>query len=370
MSFSCNDCNVQFSTYKNYIRHKNRSCRFNPNRIPRIYKSTAKTTNLQQKKMPAILSPSANMNLPVDRKPTSIEPTIILPVELSEKVGQIVQQKLISKLGDFIPSNNISDPQRPTLEMLFQKQQLMEQKQDLMIQKLFEGNKQTLKDNNSSELANNSSNSGISSDFENRMFAKIDSLKKTFESTNKSVYNSNTFNIEKIQIYITDNNVDFVDVMTKRMGSRKQAVDYIKSKIRQKIDGDVELFCDIYLNGTPDTWSISCPDAKHKVFRIAQPDSKVINDPGGVQIHKNFRNIYSNTLLRLNNRAIFDTISKIPGTPEYEQSRDELLDSFELGMIQEKAQELCKAPSDPFIKKLAVKFKSLEKSYELLSTGS
>ena len=31
----------------------------------------------------------------------------------------------------------------------------------------------------------------------------------------------------------------------------------------------------------------------------ARPDAEVINDPGGAQIHKNFRSNYSNTLLRL-----------------------------------------------------------------------
>lgn len=69
--------------------------------------------------------------------------------------------------------------------------------------------------------------------------------------------------------------------------------------------------------------------------------------------------------MRLNNSMIFETLTKIPGTPEYEESRDQLLDSFELGLIQNKAHDLCKALCDPFIKKLAIKFKSLEKSYEL-----
>jgi len=175
---------------------------------------------------------------------------------------------------------------------------------------------------------------------------------------------TNVFNIDKIQIYMTDS-IDFVDVLTKRMGSRKQAVDYIRSKIHKKAEGDIDVFCEIYLSGRPDTWPISCPDKKHHVYRIAQPNAEVINDPGGIQIYKMFKNVYSNTLLRLNNSMIFDTLNKIPGTVEYEESRDELLDSFEMGLIQDKAHDLCKAPCDPFIKRLSIKFKSLEKSYEL-----
>lgn len=201
-------------------------------------------------------------------------------------------------------------------------------------------------------------------------FDKIDKDIDNIQKAPTNVYNmikkapTNVFNIEKIQIYMTDS-IDFIEVLTKRFGNRKQAVDYIRSKIHKKVEGDVDVFCEIYLHGEPDTWPISCPDKKNHVFRIAQPNAEVINDPGGVQIYKMFKNIYSNTLLRLNNSAIYDTLNKIPGTPEYEESRDNLLDSFELGLIQAKAHELCKAPCDPFVKKLAVKFKSLEKSYEL-----
>jgi len=192
-----------------------------------------------------------------------------------------------------------------------------------------------------------------------RMEKRLHNIENNHKTTTPNV-----FNIEKIQIFMTDS-IDFIEVLAKRFGNRKLAVDYIKSKIHKKVEGDVDLFCEIYLNGDPDTWPISCPDKKNHIFRIAQPNSKVISDPGGVQLFKMFKNIYSNTLLRLNNSAIYDTLHNIPGTPEYEASRDYLLDSFELGVIQAKAHDLCRAPCDPFVKKLAVKFVSLQVSYEL-----
>lgn len=175
---------------------------------------------------------------------------------------------------------------------------------------------------------------------------------------------SKVINVDKIQLFITDQ-VDFVDVLTHRWnGDRKRAVDYVKSKIRQKVDGDIDLFCDIYLYGSPDTWSISCPDKKNHIYRIIQPNSEIINDPGGIQIHRNFKNNYSNTLLRLNNTAISETIAKA-NSKDFEASCDRLLDEFELGMIQDKAYALIKSIADHFIRKLSIRFKMIEKSYEI-----
>lgn len=175
----------------------------------------------------------------------------------------------------------------------------------------------------------------------------------------------NNFNIDKIQIFLTDP-VDFVDVLEKRFGNRKQAIDFVQSKVNKKIDGDVDLFCEIYLHGDPETWSVSCPDKKNHIYQIIKPNNGgIITDPGGVELHKIFRSNYTNTLLRLSNTYIKETTTLEPGTVEYEKKRDELLDVFDLGSIQEKVCSLCVASYNPFIKKLSVKFRVLEKSYEL-----
>lgn len=55
-----------------------------------------------------------------------------------------------------------------------------------------------------------------------------DRLERMESKLNPSVIKPQCFNIEKIQIYMTDP-IDFVEVLTKRMGTRKQAIDYIRS---------------------------------------------------------------------------------------------------------------------------------------------
>lgn len=140
----------------------------------------------------------------------------------------------------------------------------------------------------------------------------------------------------------------------------------MRSKVSKKTDGDVDLFCEIYLHGDPETWSVSCPDKKNHIYHLLKPNNGgVISDPGGVELHKIFRSNYTNTLLKLSNTYIKETTSLDTNSKEYEKALDELLDVFDLGSIQEKVCELCTNPYNPFIRKLSVKFKILEKSYEL-----
>lgn len=192
----------------------------------------------------------------------------------------------------------------------------------------------------------------------------LEAQDKKIEQLTKKPSSSSVFNIEKIQVFITEP-VDFIDVLTKRLGNRRHAIDFIRSKLNKKLEGDVDIFCEIYLHGSPDTWSISCADKKNHIYRLMDPQSNITNDPSGIEIHKNFRRNYSNTLLKLSNALIMETINKKPGTAEHEKCRDELLDTYDLKAMQDKAYDLCIAPHDPFIKKLSVKIKILEKSYEI-----
>lgn len=290
----CIPCGIVFKHHSAYSRHKHRSCKFNPNRIPRSPRKKRNSSNLQD----------AQDHIIVDKQKLSNDRQMSSEIQTLESENKMIEEIVVKTTQNVV--NELKESFKQQVDT-------------------------------------------------------IQSLIKRLE--NKS--QPNVFNIEKIQIYVTDKAVDFVEVLTKRFGSRKRAIDYIRSKVNKKVEGDVDVFCDIYLHGAPDTWPISCIDKKNHVFRIAQPDSKVISDPGGVQIYDFFKNAYSNTLLRLNNAAIYETLNLIPGTAEYEASRDNLLDSFELGVIQAKAHDLCKASCDPFVKKLAIKLKSLEKSHEL-----
>ena len=79
---------------------------------------------------------------------------------------------------------------------------------------------------------------------------------------------NNYFNIEKLQVFVTEP-VDFVDILTVRFGGRQKAIDFVRSKVNKKMEGDIDMFCEIYLHGDPDTWSIACLDKKNHVYRIA-----------------------------------------------------------------------------------------------------
>lgn len=197
------------------------------------------------------------------------------------------------------------------------------------------------------------------------MMDLFSALEKRLEEKFEKVKKPQCYNIDKIQIYLTDP-VDFVDVLEKRMGSRKKAMDFVRSKVSKKIDGDVDLFCEIYLQGAPETWSIACPDKKNHIYHIIKPNGEgIISDPGGSEIYKIFKSNYTNTLLKISNAYIKETLNLKIDSPEYEKSRDELFDVFDLGSIQEKVCMLSTAPCNPFIKKLSVKFRMLEKSHEI-----
>lgn len=423
MSFWCTECNIQFKTCKTYTRHKTHSCKFNPARKPRIDGKKPITNNpvnsinqtpsaetnqsswnqypswntqqwgwnptqtwsqpsgptwnqpsvptWNQSPVPTWIQPPAPIgNQPPSQPWTQPPPPAWNPQQqMVQLLQHIFQQPLAPNFYQPVPiPNNMNqvNPIQTNLQTNPIQQSLAQANptQTNVIQTTQVAQVRSDQLSKTDQTERHNLDNFPEKVLEEKVLEKLDNIGSKIDN---QPINTNVFNIEKIQIYVTDS-IDFVEVLTKRFGSRKKAIDHIRSKIHRNIEGDVELFCEIYLNGTPDTWPISCPDQKNKVFRIAQPDSKTINDPGGVEIHKRFRNIYANTLLRLSNSAIHETLSKIPGTPEYEESRDNLLDSYELGKIQEKAHDLCKAPTDPFIKKLAVKFKSLERSHELSTT--
>lgn len=290
-TYSC-PCGSLFTTKTAFYRHRNHSCKNNPNR-----------TRRNKKEM------------------------ITTPQDIARQHVRKLLQDNQTTLSN--PSESIISPVREPLTL-----------SDNLLLKILQNQEQ----NNKKQEA---------------LQAEIIQLKNSLEKkTHQTI-----FNIDKIQIFITDP-IDFVEVLTKRWGSKQKAVNYIKSKINQKVEGDVDLFCNIYMSGEPDTWPISLPDKKNLAYKIAQPNNEVINDPGGIQIHKSFRNAYSNTLLRLSNEELAKTFKYAPDTLEYEAQCDILMDEFDLSLFQDKAQALYAALCEPFVKKLTVRFRILEKSIE------
>ena len=173
-----------------------------------------------------------------------------------------------------------------------------------------------------------------------------------------------TVNIEhqniqnNITIYVTEK-IDFVQALQDRYGwTEARAIRHIKERISQDNNGDVDLFCDIYLVGKKEDWPIICQDEKKAIFLIKDSNNNLIRDPGGFQLHQNFKKNYTDTLLRLTNRELNKVIDHKVGTPDFEVLRDDLMDNFDLQMVQTKTFSLCKMGPDQFVKSLMIRVRN------------
>lgn len=213
----------------------------------------------------------------------------------------------------------------------------------------------------------------------------INELKKEQEHTNKqiskltqlvedkmvedktivnNINNNNINNINSnnnITIYITDK-VDFLQLFTERFGDENKAINYFKEKISKDIEGDLDVFCDVYLQGPSKNWSLICQDPSTDTFLIKDSDNNIIKDPGGAKLYKNFKNNYADTLLKLSSKEINNVVNDnldIKNTNDFEKQRDYLLDDFDLSMMQNKVFSLFRASHLSFAKKLKIRIKTL-----------
>ena len=168
-----------------------------------------------------------------------------------------------------------------------------------------------------------------------------------------------------INIYLTEK-VDFVQALRDIYGwDEAKAINHIKNRISQGDGGDVELFCDIYLFKDKDQWPLIFKDKKTHHFLLKDANNNYIQDPGGIQLHNNFRTNYTDTLLRLSSREI-NSVLNSKQDPEFEFKRDYLMDDFDLQAVQNKAFKLCCKDGDgrgrkTFIKKLSERIEITEK---------
>lgn len=198
---------------------------------------------------------------------------------------------------------------------------------------------------------------------------KIDKLTQIVEDKTpvQNITNNNqitTTNNNHITIYLTEK-VDFIKILTERFGDEQKAINFIKEKIAQKVDGDVDLFCEIYLKGPKETWSCICQDKKNSLFQLKDANDNIINDPGGVKLHKNFKRNYTDTLLKLSSRELGKVVDYKVGSEEFEKLRDHLMDDFDLGSLQNKVYNMCQETHQPFVKRLVVRIDNIEKMVQL-----
>ncbi len=116
---------------------------------------------------------------------------------------------------------------------------------------------------------------------------------------NDNSINNNNNNNNNITINIINvlEKVDIMGVLTKEMGKR-QALEYIKSVLYRKIDGEMDCFKKFYLpEGNPEEWRIRCIDKTRLNFEIIGENGEVINDIGGIKISNAFRENMTNAYM-------------------------------------------------------------------------
>ena len=146
-------------------------------------------------------------------------------------------------------------------------------------------------------------NQNISAIEDTAMFNKLVKavVKEIQGSMDVNIQNIQNQNIQNIQnqtnnnvtIYVNEK-VDFLEILTAKFGGDEQkAISYLKEKISRSIEGDIELFCDIYFVGRKkENWPLIMADKKNKVFLIKNRESGgFITDAGGRLIHRNFKKI-------------------------------------------------------------------------------
>jgi len=167
---------------------------------------------------------------------------------------------------------------------------------------------------------------------------------ETIDNSTNTIINNNI-------VYITDH-LDYLEILEQRFGDRDKSIEFLKSKLHNKLQGEVDVFSEIHLQGPPNTWPIRCPDKNKKNFYLVQPDNSMIADPGGVTLHRHFYRNLQTALLKMINQEISKVVDHGVGFDGYENTRDELLDNFDLQTFQTRALEMCQQKSGSFLKQL------------------
>jgi len=182
---------------------------------------------------------------------------------------------------------------------------------------------------------------------------------KTPESIEYSTTTNNNTVINNNIVYITDQ-LDYLEILERRFGTRDKSIEFIKNKLHNKLQGEIDVFSEIHLQGHPNTWPIRCPDKNKKQFYLVQPDNTMIPDPGGVTTHKRFYRNLQTAVLKLINQELSKVVDVGVGSDEYEELRDSLLDDFDLHAFQTRALEMSSGKPGSFLKYLMDEMSSKE----------
>lgn len=186
---------------------------------------------------------------------------------------------------------------------------------------------------------------------QNEKLEKLITEKDTNSKVENNFTNNNIITNNSNIVYITDQ-LDYLEILNERFGEKEKTIEFIKNKLHSKIQGDIDVFSAIHLNGPPNTWPIRCPDKNKKHFYLVQPDNSLVPDPGGITTHKNFYRNLQTAVLKLINQEIIKVVDQSVGSEKFEGLRDGLLDDFDLQAFQTRALEMSNQKVGPFVKQL------------------
>ena len=155
---------------------------------------------------------------------------------------------------------------------------------------------------------------------------------------NHQVINNNVTN----QIYLT-RDPNFLSELIKLKGGEREALWAIKEAVYGQIKGEVNLFGEIYLRGDdPSLWPIVCLDPKTNYYKIRNRDGTWTHDPGAIHIRKLYYGNYTDAVLLLVNKFMFEPLIDINvGDIDYSQRAENNMDYVDLKHIQDRLAEVC-----------------------------
>ena len=144
------------------------------------------------------------------------------------------------------------------------------------------------------------------------------------------------------QIYLT-RDPNFLNELIKLKGGEREALWAIKEAVYGQIKGEVKLFGEMYLGGEYLVLGrMVCLDPKTNYYKIKNRDGTWTHDPGAVHIRKLYYGNYTDAVLLLVNKFMFEPLVDINvGAQDYSQRAENNMDYVDLKRIQDRLAEVC-----------------------------
>lgn len=300
MSFSCPNCKTEFSRKFNLERHQEKSCKG----------KTISSTDIEHV-------------TDISRSEGSTCDTFS---DIHSSTTSLVEQPLDTYNSCppiSVAENSMSHDLNTTLTTIIKHQESILNKQEYILNKLSEHD-QILKQNNKSQA--------------------IEPIPLAIHQPAINPVAINPPNNDVI--YVTED-LDYLEILCTKCGSRAKAINFMISKMRNKIKGEVDIFDKIHLSGKSTQWPIQCHSKRDKRF-VIHDGHHFVEDDQGVQIHKIFCKNLQQAIVGLNTLHIGKTI-KAFGTDDYEDELQTCFVNYDLQFFTTRAMKVTEEDPDKFI---------------------